>query len=122
VNVSDGTFVLVVEHLVPPGNISVATEIEIEAESPAALMDTEVQIRVGGIPVPRYNSLNDATLGSPGAPSRINIKAIEDQRIQVFARARTVAAIHNITVNLRGWDSMPSLMTNLDSVQGWRGQ
>lgn len=122
VSVSDGTFILVTEHVVPVGAVAVANLLEVQAESGAGLMDTEVQIRVGGSAVPRYSSMNAPDLGSPGEPAPINIKAIEQQRIQVFARARTVAAIHNITAVLRGWDTAPSLNTNLESIAAWRGQ
>lgn len=122
VNVSDGTFVLVTEHVVPVGCMAVAQLLEVNAESGAALMDTEVQIRVGGLPVPRYNSLNCPDFGQPGQPAKINIKAIERQRVQVFARARTVGATHNVSAMIRGYDFPPSFMTNLDSISGWRGQ
>lgn len=122
VSVSDTTFVLVTEHLVPNGCVAVANQLEVRAESPAALTDVEVQIRVGGIPVPRYDSLNCPDFGVGGEPATINVLAIEQQRIQVWARARTVAAIHNVVAMLRGWDTQPSYNTNLDSLGAWRGQ
>jgi hypothetical protein len=121
-SVSDTTFVLITTHLVPPGAISVATELAVTAESSGALGDVEVQVQVGGVPVPRYDSLNCPDFGTFDQPARTNIKAIEGQRIQVFARARTVGATHAVRAMLRGWDSIPSLMTNLDSIYGWRGQ
>lgn len=121
VSVSDGTFVLITEHRVPRGCVAVANQLEVRAESAAALEDTEVQIRVGGLPVPRYDSIDCPSFGTDG-PAAINVTAIEDELIQVFARARTVAATHNVVAMIRGWDTTPSFMTRLDALPAWRGQ
>ena len=120
--VTDAAFVLISEHLVPVGCICTVNQLEVRAESPAALSDTEVQIRVGGNPVPRFNSLDCPDFGMTSAPATVNILAIEQQRVQVWARSRTVGVDHNVVAMLRGWDTQPSYDTNLDGIAAWRGQ
>lgn len=120
--VSDTTFVTITSHLVPVGAISVANSLLILAETPAALSDVEARVLVDNIPVPRYDSLNCPDFGEGGAPGEVNIKAIEQQRIVVQARSRTVGMNHNVVAQIRGWDSLPSRMVNLDGIAGWRGQ
>lgn len=120
--VTDAAFVLISEHLVPVGCICTVNQLEVVAESPAALADTEVQIRVGGNPVPRFNSLDCPDFGMNGLPATVNILAIEQQRVQVWAKSRTVGIDHNIVAMLRGWDTQPSYNTNLDGIAAWRGQ
>ena len=122
VTVSDAAFVDIVAHLVPVGTVAVVHELLVQAESAAALDDVEIRVNVGGTPYPRYDSLNCPDLGQAGVPAKVNIRAIEQQRIVVQARSRTAATNHFVTGMLRGYDLAPSLMTNLDSINGWRGR
>jgi len=121
-NVGDAAFIQIVQHLVPNGTIGVARELIVTAETPAALADTQVRVLVDGVPVARYDNVDMTRLVPFGDALTVNIKAIEAQRISVEARSRTVGATHNVFAALRGWDSAPSYMANLDTIQGWRGK
>ncbi len=114
-------FTTIATHRVPRGLMAVAKWLLVTAESAAALDDLEVRITVDGVPSLGWNSLNQPNLNA-GAPAPITVKAIEDQGIRVQVRVRTVGNTHFVTALLRGWDFVPSHMTNLDSIDGWRGR
>jgi hypothetical protein len=55
-------------------------------------------------------------------PLPVTVKAIEQQRITIQGISLTVGVPHFVRALLKGWTFQPSIMANLDTIQGWRGQ
>jgi hypothetical protein len=120
--VSDSAFADLTSFTVPVGWCAVAKSIGFEAESAGALSDIRFRVLVGDIPVPNLDSVSCGGFGSLQNPTPITVKAIEQQRIRVQAIALTPGVSHFVKAAIRGWTFQPSLMANLDSINGWRGQ
>jgi hypothetical protein len=121
-SISDAAFVDISVFLVPVGWNAVAKAIGFEAESAAALSDIQFRVLVDSLPVPNLDNITCGDIGTMSSPLPVTIKAIEQQRIRIQGISLTVGVTHFVRALLKGWTFQPSLMANLDSIQGWRGQ
>lgn len=120
--VTDLAFVDIEVFRIPRGWNAVAKEVGFAAESAAALTDLQFRILVDNQPAPYLDNIRSGDVGTLADPVPITVKATEDQRIRVQAISLTVGVNHFVRALLKGWTFQPSLMANLDSIQGWRGQ
>jgi hypothetical protein len=120
--VTDAAFVELAAFLVPVGWNAVAKAVGFEAESAAALTDLQFRVLVDNMPVPNLDNIRCGDIGSLANPLPITVKAIEQQRVRIQAIGLTPFVPHLVRALLKGWTFQPSLMANLDSIQGWRGQ
>jgi len=122
VTVTDLVFVPITSFLVPVGLNCVVKEIGFEAESAAALTDIQFRVMVGGQPVINLSDILCGDIGSLSNPTQVTVKAIEQQRVTIQAISLTVGVNHFVRALLKGWTFQPSIMANLETIQGWRGQ
>jgi len=118
---SDAAFVTITSARVPGGMNGVIVGIGQEMEAAPAFDETAWRVLVAGTPAPGFSNIL-CQIGTLTSPARVNIKAQENQLVEVQAISTVAGAVHFARAYIDGWTFSPPFYIGLESPDGWIGE